>query len=118
MAWKVGNETGRAAAAALGRIGGASTSDAKKKSSPENGKLGGRPRSGPINWTRACREQRSVRIGNYFVTVVRAEVTSLYRAHVTNVPSTINWMSREWPTPVEAGRDAEHFVNDETGGTI
>jgi len=114
MAWNYNDKKGRAAAAALGRIGGSATSEAKRKSSSENGKLGGRPRSGPINWKRACREQRSVRIGNYFVTVVRAEVTGLYRAHVTNVPSTINWMSREWPTPVEAGRDAEHFVADDS----
>lgn len=32
------------AAAALGKLGGRSTSDAKRKASAENGKLGGRPR--------------------------------------------------------------------------
>ena len=34
-----------AAASALGKMGGSKTSDAKKKSSAENGKKGGRPRN-------------------------------------------------------------------------
>jgi hypothetical protein len=34
----------RLAAAILGRIGGKSTSDAKRRASKENGKLGGRPK--------------------------------------------------------------------------
>ena len=34
------------AASSLGKMGGSKTSDAKKKSSAENGKKGGRPRNG------------------------------------------------------------------------
>ena len=37
------------AAVALGKLGGKVTSEAKKKSSKENGKLGGRPKKHPTH---------------------------------------------------------------------
>lgn len=39
------NESKNPHAAALGKLGGASKSDAKKKASKENGKKGGRPKN-------------------------------------------------------------------------